>query len=148
MTSRTIVFAVLVAACNPDDNNSAVDAPPRPDAAPSCPPRSAPLNPGMHKLYLSFSGVTLAFGACDDSRANCTSLVSQASTVVPTFLQGSAPTRVTAIAASVQEVLAPFSIDVVTTRPSSGNYWMVSIGGTTALVSDASNPILAVKSVC
>lgn len=126
------------------------DAPPRPDAPPSCPPASEPLAAGAFKLYLSFEGVTIQLGSCDDSHTNCSSLVAQSSTVVPSFLggDGARASHITTITGMVQEALAPFSVDVVTTRPASGNYWMVSIGGASDAVTGMTDLSLAVKPVC
>jgi hypothetical protein len=141
---------VLLAACGDDGGNSTGDAGPRADAAPSCPLPATPLPAGTHQLFVSFEGVTLTLGDCDDSRTNCTSLVSQASTTVPAFLMGGGTRtqRISTIVGMAQEALAPFSVDVVTTRPATGSYWMVSVGGTTALASGTPDPLIAVKPVC
>jgi hypothetical protein len=149
MKSWLATFVVL-AACSGDGGNTTGDARPRADAPPSCPVPSTPLAAGMHKLFVSFEGVTLSLGDCDDARTNCTSLVSQASTAVPPFLmgQGTRSTRITTIVGMAQEALAPFSVDIVTTRPASGSYWMVSVGGATTLVSGTPDPLMAVKPVC
>lgn len=140
----------VLGACGSDGNTDQADAGPRADAPPSCPLPSTPLAAGMHTLYVSFEGVTLTLGDCDDARTNCSSLVSQASTMVPPFLMGlgTRTTRITTIVGMVQEALAPFSIDVVTARPASGNYWMVSIGGPSTLVSGSTDPLMAMKPVC
>ena len=105
---------------------------------------------GMHRLFLSFDGVTIANGDCDDSRTNCSSLVLQSSTMVPAFLegQGDRQVRIGTITAMVQEAIAPFSIDAVTARPTSGNYWMISIGGTSAVVTGVPDALLATRPVC
>jgi hypothetical protein len=141
----------VLAACGNDGNSDHSDAGPRADAPPSCPAPATPLAAGEHKLYASFEGVTLTLGDCDDARTNCSSLVSQASTMVPPFLmgQGTRAGRITTIVGMVQEALAPFSIDVVTTRPASGSYWMVSVGGDAlTLVTGSSDPLMAMKPVC
>jgi hypothetical protein len=141
---------VILAACGNDGSGDSSDAGPRADAPPSCPAPSTPLAAGMHELYLSFDGVTLTLGDCDDAKTNCTSLIASGSEVVPQFLmgQGTRATRITTITGMVQEALAPFSVDVVTTRPASGSYWMVSVGGAPTLVSGSPDPLMAMKPVC
>ncbi len=150
MKSPSIVLAVAAfAACGGDDGNQAVDAGDRADAAPSCPAPATPLPPGMHKVFLVFQGITVMLGDCDDSKTSCSSLVAQSSTVVPPFLQGAADpaSRVAIIKGMVQDALAPFSVDVVTTRPTAGNYRMVVVGGTSALVSTPDGATAA-KATC
>ena len=145
------MFAVLmVAACGEDGGGNTVDAGARADAAPTCPPPGTPLATGTHELYVAFEGVTLTLGACDDATTNCTSLVAADNTVVPPFLMAETgrQTRIANIAALIQESLAPFSIDVVTTRPSSGDYWMVVAGGTAEAVTGDPGALVAAKPVC
>ena len=142
---KYLVLFALLAGCGGDENNAGPDAGNRPDAPPTCAPQSAPLRAGMHKLFVAFGGVTLTLGACDDARSNCTSLVTSSSAAVPAFTNSS---RVPVIAGMVQDALAPFSVDVVTTRPASGEYRMVTVGGTAALVGGAAVQTHAVKSVC
>ena len=145
-----MLLCCFVVASGDDGNQVSIDAPPRPDAPPSCPPAAEPLAAGTFKLYLSFEGVTIKLGDCDDSRTNCSSLVAQSSTTVPRFLasDGARTSHITTIASMVQDALAPFSVDVVTSRPASGNYWMVSIGGTSDTVTLMPDVLLAAKPVC
>lgn len=141
------LLVAVVAGCGDDGGNHMVtpDSPVMPDADPfvPCPAPSTPLAMGTHVFYLSFEGVTLTKGTCDDSRTNCTELAAQSPTVVPAFLEAETDrdARIATIANEVQAVLAAFSVDVVRVRPASGDYWMASIGGTSTTAS-------AVKAVC
>lgn len=150
MKSCLLILAVIVGACGGDGNPNKTDAGVRADAPPSCPAPSMPLATGAHKVFLAFEGVTITLGDCDDATTNCSSLVSQATTMVPPFLDGQSNrvTHITAISGLVQEALAPFSIDAVTTRPASGDYWMVVVGGDPTLVGGATGDTLAAKPVC
>jgi hypothetical protein len=150
MKSCSVVLALTVfAACGGDDENNTIDSGIRADAAPSCPAPTTPLAAGMHKLYVVFDGVTITLGDCDDAKTSCSSLVAQASTMVPPFLQGQPDpsSRITNIKGMVQDSLAPFSVDVVTTRPASGDYRMIVVGGTSAIVSSA-NGLTATRPTC
>lgn len=104
----------------------------------------------MHELYIAFDGVTITQGDCDDSKTNCSSLVAQASTPVPAFLMAETnrQTRVTAITGMVQDALARFSVDVVTTRPATGDYWMVVAGGTSDAITGTTGVLLAARPAC
>jgi hypothetical protein len=149
MKSCTLLL-VLLAACGSDDGGKTIDAGPRPDAAPSCPPQGGALATGDHTLFVAFEGVTLTLGDCDDAKTNCSSLVAQASTVVPPFLMAETnrATRVATIKGMVQDALSAFSIDVVTTRPATGDYWMVVAGGTSDAIVGRSDALVAMKPVC
>lgn len=140
----------IIVGCGGEEKPVSNDARPRPDAPPSCPPAAQPLATGTFKLFVSFEGVTVKLGDCDDSRTNCSALVTQASTVVPSFLSGDAAraSHISTIVGMAQDALAPFSVDVVTTRPASGNYWMVSVGGTSDAITGVADKLLAVKPVC
>jgi hypothetical protein len=151
LSVRTLVLSsLLLVACSDDGNQVSIDAGPRPDAPPSCPPATQPLAAGTFKLYLSFEGVTIKLGDCDDARTNCSSIVAQGSTVVPSFLSGDAArtSHITTITSMTQDALAPFSVDVVTTRPTTGSYWMVSVGGASDAVTLMPDLLLAAKPVC
>lgn len=140
----------MLAACGDDGGGATADAAPRPDAPPSCPPQSAPLSPGNHHVFVAFEGVAITLGDCDDSSTNCSSLVADATTNVPAFLmtETNRQTRITAITGMVRDALAPFSIDVVTTRPASGDYWMVVAGGTSDAIAGTPNILVAAKPAC
>lgn len=133
---RILVAASLAAGCS-GNSHSAVSPDATPDADTShCAAPADPAAPGTHVVYLSFEGVTLTKGQCSDAPTNCTDLVAQDQTVVPPFLDGN-PDRVddiAAIVAKVKQGVAPYSIDIVTTRPASGPYAMVVIGGDPSLV--------------
>jgi len=107
-----------------------------PDAPSTCPAVAVtPLPPGHFKYFINTEGVTLTKCSVDDARTNCSTLV-PADTTFPPFLPGD-PNRqplIDAIVVRVQEKLAPYSIDVVTTRPASGDYYMSVFGGDPTLV--------------
>ena len=87
-------------------------------------------------MFLNFDGVTLTKGNCNDAPTNCVDYVTTDQTVVPPFLNGNAD-RAADIAAIVQVVndaLAPYSIEIVTSRPASGSYDMIVVGGDPSLV--------------
>ncbi len=150
MKSCTLFLVAALAACGDDGGGSTIDAGPRADAPPSCPPQTAPLATGTHELFIAFEGVSITLGDCDDSKTNCSSLVAQGTTEVPAFLmtETNRQTRITAIKGMVQDALAPFSIDVVTTRPTAGDYWMVVAGGTSDAVAGMTGVLLATNPTC
>jgi len=150
MKFHALVFATMMAACGDDGGGTTVDAGPRPDAPPSCPPQSAPLPAGDHQVFIAFEGVAITLGDCDDATINCSSLVADATTNVPPFLMAETnrQTRITAITSMIRDALAPFSIDVVTTRPASGDYWMVVAGGTSDAIAGTANILVAAQPAC
>ncbi|HUS31383.1 MAG TPA: hypothetical protein VMZ53_22885 [Kofleriaceae bacterium] len=149
---RYVLALIAVAACGDDGGGMVTpdSSTPMPDAPVTCPAVTPPLAAGMHTFYLSFEGVTITKGACDDAKTNCSELVGQASTVVPAFLpaESDRDARIAVIAAEVQTALAQFSVDVVRTRPASGDYWMASIGGTSMAVAGVSGVTAGVKPTC
>lgn len=128
-----LLIAMLGAGCEHDLlaglHDAAIDSP---DAYTGigCPPLAAPLAAGTYKLYLAAEGVTLTAGA-SDARANLSDIPTAGTHVVPPFLDGVAGREdfIAQIATSAQSVLAPYSIDIVTERPSSGDYYMFVLGG-------------------
>jgi hypothetical protein len=85
---------------------------------------------GSNVYFLNFEGQTLTPGP-DEPALNRSQLVSN-SVTVPAYLAGD-PQRTSKIQTIVQEVeaiLAPYDIDVVTSRPISGTYDMMVAGGT------------------
>lgn len=150
MKSCTLLFALLIGACGDDGSGATIDAAPAPDAAPSCPPQGGALVTGEHTLFVAFEGVSLTLGDCDDAKTNCSSLVADSPTMVPPFLMAETnrATRVATIEDMVQTALAPFSIDVVTARPASGDYWMVVAGGTSDAITGSTGALTAAKPVC
>lgn len=101
-----------------------------------CPAPASPKAPGTHKLYVVTEGITLARGQVADARQNQTTLFSAERVTFPPFLPGVADraARIAAIVEILQATLAPYSIDVVTTRPASGDYRMAVMGGSAALI--------------
>jgi hypothetical protein len=125
----TILAAATLAACG-DDGATAPDA--QVDAPTMCPPQTAsPLPMGAHAVYLNFDGVTLTKCTPADSRANCTDQIKQDPSVIPPYMDGdpNRQVRIDFIVTTVQRALAPYSVDIVTTRPTSGDYFMVVLGG-------------------
>jgi hypothetical protein len=145
MTRWGIVLVMACAGCGDDaahpDALQLPDAAPAdapgPDAAPDAPTAACP-NPstdagggGTYTVYLNADGVTLTKSNCDNATTNCTHLIMQSQAVVPPFMNGAAnrDSVIAEIAAHIEEVLLPYSIDVVTTRPASGPYYMIVLGG-------------------
>ena len=128
MRNFWVVLTVL-AACG-DGGSATPDA--TVDARTMCSPKSAPLAPGMHQLYLNFEGVTLTMGN-DDAASNTSSIITTPTATIPQYLPSASPStrqgRIDLIVGYVQTSLAPYSVDVVTTRPASGPYSMYVIGG-------------------
>lgn len=127
---KQLVWVVIAVAACGDGGSAKPDA--MGDAPTMCAPKMAPLAAGMHKVYLNFDGVTLTKGN-DDSAANISSVLMNDPSVIPMWQPAlSASTRqgrIDAIVDYVQRALAPYSVDVVTTRPTSGLYTMHVIGG-------------------
>jgi hypothetical protein len=130
------VFLLLLAACEHDLLKELPDAAlpdaPGPDAALHCPTQTAtPLPPGNHIVFLSTEGVTLIHASLNDATLNQTNLIQTTTVTVPPFLDG-VPGRDAYIAQILQHarnILAPYSIDIVTTRPHTGDYHLFSLGG-------------------
>jgi hypothetical protein len=123
--------------------DAAIDA--EPDAAPSlnCPdPPVDPTAAGDFIVFVATEGVTLTTGCGDHSAPNCTTLLQQGATIPAVF--PSEPTRDAAIAeilALVRSRLVPYSVDLVTTRPSTGNYNMIVFGGDSDAVGLPNSPV-------
>lgn len=120
--------------------------PPRPPAGPSDDGLGAlqqALGPnGHHVIYLDFDGTTLT-GGYDDATRNVSSIVysiNKSSITVPAFdpsWYSTSKTRdqvVADITALVRTYYAPFNVDIVTARPTSGDYVMVAVGGLPGLI--------------
>ena len=89
----------------------------------------------MYTLYINFEGVTLTPCGTPDARLNCSNLVTQEAQFPP-FLDGN-PNRdgfIATILYSARKGLAPYSIEVVTTRPATGSYYMMVFGSTSAAI--------------
>src|SRR5512142_1063573 len=126
---RSFLAAVLAAGCS-SSHHAAPDAAPDADLL-HCPAPVDPTAPGTHTVFVNFDGVTLTKGNCNDATTNCTSLVVQDQTVVPPWLDGNADRAndIAAIMTVARTAVAPYSIDLVTTRPASGDYKMIVVGG-------------------
>jgi hypothetical protein len=100
------------------------------------PPAPAPDFSGNNVLFLNFDGVVLDYGDPDDARANISGM---GDVVVPSFKlwTGAKVTRQQAIDSIVDRVrgyFKPFDLQIVTTRPASGNYTMVAFGGRNTII--------------
>ena len=81
-------------------------------------------------VYLNFEGVTLTKGA-SDATTNHASWMQISSGTAPPYHQGNAnrQAQIDAITSGVRTQLASFPITVVTTRPATGKYVMIVLGG-------------------
>ena len=111
---KILAAALFAAGCSSSSSHPT----PMPDA---CAP---------HVVYLNFGGVTLTMGN-DDAASNVSSIVPGTITV-PAFAPGDAAAA--EIVGHVQEIFAPYALDIVTTRPALPPYDMVVIGGSPSLV--------------
>ena len=150
------LLCLLLSACGDDGATVAPDAPaPMPDAPVNtvhCPdPPANPTAPGRHIVYLNMEGVTLTkIGNCSDSKTNCTNLIKDDMTTVPQFLPATAG-RDDFIAEFLRLArvrLAPYSIELVTERPTSGDYYMVVVGGDSTTMIGAANVASIAPAVC
>ena len=136
MRRHWLAFALLAAGCEKDllaNMDASIDAAGMPDAATICKaPATDAHAPAAYTVYLNFDGVTLT-QATDDSRLNQAQVVKFTTTVVPRYMPNDTePVRqvtIDLITGYVTRALAPYSIDVVTTRPASGDYEMMVLGG-------------------
>jgi len=141
---RAIVLLAFVVGCGDDStappdatiDGSVIDAAPdapaidasNTDAGPLCAPSDGGAT-GMHKLFLNFEGVTITHGAgacTNDATQNC-SFIAMTDTVVQQFAMTVTNRQMLLddIVSNMYQQLAPYSIDVVTTRPASGPYKMI-----------------------
>lgn len=82
-------------------------------------------------IFLNFDGARLKNGYPSDARTNTTVYVRRPGVTVPPWRDGR-PERAASVAAiteRVRRVLAPYDIDIVTTRPLAGSYDMIMFGG-------------------
>jgi hypothetical protein len=122
-----IVAMLLVAGC---EKNLALPDGPTADASPYCAEPVPPFASGMHLLYLATEGVVLSRGT-SDSATNTSDIVKMGGAAVPAFLPGD-PNRLVfrdQIVRLAQAQLAPYSLDIVTERPASGEYYLFTLGG-------------------
>jgi len=113
-----------------------IDGPP----SPYCQTSAQPTDTGTYTVYLNFDGVTLTQGA-EDASQNTSSVIANAGTIPP-LLDGvpGRNTVIVATAAGVEQVLSPFDVAVVTTRPATGPYQMIVFGGVGTLLGVPDTP--------
>jgi hypothetical protein len=136
MNSRWIIIAgLLVSGCEKDlvgdHPDAAMTDAPSGEAEHCADVTTTPLPAGAYKLYLNFEGVTLTSSCQGDARANCADFLKQNPSVIAPYMDGDSARqgRIDLILGYVTRALAPYSIDVVTTRPAGGDYMMVVLGG-------------------
>lgn len=102
-------------------------APPGIDAAPRC--------ANGRVVYLNFEGQTLTDGPSDATQ-NRASWMTIAQGTAPRYRAGAADRdlQIQTIVDGVRAILAPYPIDVVTTRPATGPYVMIVYGGAASQV--------------
>jgi hypothetical protein len=93
---------------------------------------------GNNVLFLNFLGVTLSAGT-DDAPINVSELFNAGTVAVPPFqLPPNAKFTLQQAKDSVTDRLKsfykPFDVQIVTTRPASGNYTMIAVGGKNTLI--------------
>jgi hypothetical protein len=83
------------------------------------------------KVFLNFDGVTLTKGATTNAVTNTVAWMTNTSAVVPAYHTGvnGRLTEITSIVDGVKARLSMLPLEVVTTRPTSGSYVMVVMGG-------------------
>jgi hypothetical protein len=143
--NKVIWVAVLLVGCGDDSTapadaaidasviDAAVDAPidgpgGNADAGPLCAPSDGGAV-GTHKLFLNFEGVTITRGVtgCQNDATRDCSFIATADTTVTQFAATAANRQqlLDDIVSNMYQQLAPYSIDIVTTRPASGPYKMI-----------------------
>src|SRR5262249_3541653 len=142
---RAIVVLAFLVGCGDDSTapgdaaidasviDAAIDAPidgpgGNADAGPLCAPSDGGAV-GTHTLFLNFEGVTITRGGTgcqNDATRNC-SFIATADTVVTQFAATAANRQMLLddIVSNMYQQLAPYSINLVTTRPASGPYKMI-----------------------
>lgn len=138
MKSVWLVCAGLMAACGGDDSASGSH-----DAA-----ADGAQGPPVKVVYLNFDGVMLTPGV-DDSSANTTSLITAPVTFQPFF--PAVPNRqqfLDSIKSKADAILAPYNVELVTTRPTSGTYMMEVFSGKSEENGDPPNRYGNVVSDC
>ncbi len=99
-----------------------------------------------HKMFVNFAGGQVrGDGSCSASESNCSWIVRCPSMVdYPRYL-GTAEQR-DATLAIVRNHLAPYNVEVVTERPTTGPYTMIMVGGTPATIcyAEADSGVLGV----
>ncbi len=145
--ARCALVAISVAACGSGgrsfDAGGSMDGPANIDASPpdaisadaAC-GVSSPVCPrlcgsgGAHTVFLNFNGVTMTKAAVTDATANESATIPMTGTI--TAFHAGLPGRLTEIAeitSQVRQLLGPYDIDIVDTRPATGPYQMIVFGG-------------------
>lgn len=88
----------------------------------------APVAAAGHVVYLAFDGETVMPGA-DDPLHDTTPLPSKAYTAKYLPNDAARATKIDAIVAEARAIVAPYDLAFVTTRPSSGSYDLIVLGG-------------------
>ncbi len=137
MDHRLVLPILGVLACGSDDPATTVDAVTADAATTDAAGTDAPIvDPctqlapgGTHKVFMVFDGLTLHPGTTD-ATTDTWSVVDQDRTL-PAWLPGDASreVRIAAVVCAVRQVLDPFDVEVVTTRPATGPYTMIIVGG-------------------
>lgn len=132
----TVLLTTFLAACG-DDGNSApldgalADTGPPVDALPPFDCETSP-STGTHKVFLQFEGATLTRAEVSDASQNEWSVIDDGVTATIPAWRPEDPDRealIQAVVCSLRETLYPYDVEVVTTRPASGDYEMVVLGG-------------------
>ncbi len=145
---KALALTALLAACGAqlttasnnsqvDASNSGVDAPGGTQHDASSGGTDAPMTAcaSGRKLYLAFEGQTLTHAATDSTQ-NTAAWIGVTTANVPAFHPGltNRATEIQTIVDGVKSRLAGTPIEVVTTRPASGPYVMIVLGGTNTIV--------------
>jgi hypothetical protein len=97
--------------------------------------QNLPLPPGAlavdppHILFLNFGGQMLHGGNCNSSQTNCSFIVTGSTYNFPAYTG----TNIAQIVQTVQGFYMPFNVQIVTSRPASGNYSMTMVGPGSAI---------------
>lgn len=114
--------AALTAGCSKDLVEGLADAAPAAEADAAVAP--------AHVVYLVFDGLSLTNGSTDDPAANVSATLNAPFSAPPFFADLSMrDERLGLIADGARTVLAPYNIEIVTERPSVGDYDMIVFGG-------------------
>lgn len=154
MKSSLLLLATLTG-CEKDllTADASVDVAAGPDAATVCTaPATDAHAAAAYTIYLNFDGVTLTKGMDDDARNNQSLLLVNDPTTIPRYLPNETDSvrqgRIDLIVGFVQRSLAPFSVDVVTTRPATGDYEMMVRGGDSGMIGLAPGILSLAPGVC
>ncbi len=86
--------------------------------------------PGRAKIYLVFDGVSLGAALFDDAVMNLSRSLAMNADIPPyRAMDVDRDTQIAAIVATLRTILAPWDVEVVTVRPATPPYMMVTFGG-------------------